>query len=145
MRRGCLCFFIILALLHSSAALAQNRPYTPAAESAERRAIIDALRVPVQRELRQRVIFRVTRIRVQNGWTFLVGTPLQPSGDAIDYRRTRYQRAIDEGMFDGSTIYALLRRRGNRWRVITHVIGPTDVAYATWSQDYGAPAAIFEN
>ncbi len=124
---------------------AQNRVYTPAAESAERRAIINALRAPVQRELRQPVIFRVSQLKAQNDWAFLIGTPLQSSGTEINYRRTRYQRLIDEGMFDGSTIYALLRRRGSVWRVITYVIGPTDVPYVTWSQDHGAPAAIFEN
>ena len=44
---------------------------------------------------------------------------------------------------DGLTIYALLRKTGNGWSVLAYVIGPTDLAYEPWPEEYGAPRSIF--
>jgi len=59
---------------------------------------------------------------------------------------TRYQVLLRQGDLDGgrdAPVYALLRLKGGAWRVLTFVLGPTDVAYADWWSRYGAPKAIF--
>lgn len=123
-------------------AFAQNQPYTPGGGTPERQAITDALRLPVEKQLKTKVIFKIDHLRVQNGWAFMKGTPQQLNGNAIDYHGTPYQTAIDAGAFDDG-IVALLRKRGRKWQVVKYVIGATDVPYVGWDQKYRAPSAIF--
>lgn len=133
----------LLMVLCLSAALAQGQVYTPEPGSSERQSIADALRVPVEKELKQKVVFKVEHLRVQGDWAFLKGVPQQPGGGAISYQGTDYQVAIDEGAFDDG-IVALLRKREGKWRVVKYVIGATDVPYVEWDKEYKAPSAIFE-
>lgn len=120
-----------------------TRAYTPPPSGLERKAILDALRVPVEKELRQKIVFRIARddrLRVQDSWALLRGGLQLPDGHPVDYRRTVYQARIDDGVFDDG-IYALLRKQRGKWRVVSYAIGATDVPFTTWK---GAPAAIFE-
>lgn len=50
-------------------------PHVPEKGSAERKAILDALRVPVEKQLKQPVIFKIDHLKVQNNWAFLTGRP----------------------------------------------------------------------
>jgi len=110
-----------------------------------RRPLLDTLRPAIQRDLGgQAVQFMVDRLRVQGDWAFYAGSIQQPNGRPIDFGKTRYASALENGVFDGPGTYALLRRNGGRWRVVTFVIGPTDVAYLAWPDEYRAPAALFE-
>ena len=122
--------------------VAQTSAYSPDKSSAERKAIVDALRAPVQRKLKQEVIFRVDHLKVQSGWAFLLGAPRRPDGGQIDYRDTPYADAYNAGAFDNSVV-ALLHKVGGQWRVVQYVIGATDVAYLGWDRRFHAPAAIF--
>ena len=131
-----------LLMLCLCSAMAQDRPYTPKPGTRERQAITDALRAPVQGELKRKVVFEIGHLRVQGDWAFMKGAPQQPGGGAMDYRGTVYQKAIDDGMFDDG-IVALLRKRGGKWQVVKYVIGATDVPYVEWDKEYRAPAAIF--
>jgi hypothetical protein len=121
---------------------------TPLPGSAERKAILDALRAPVQKTLKQRpVVFKVDHLRVRGEWAFLSAVPEQPNGKAMNYRGTVYQQAIREGAFD-NWVCALLRRERRaggrqRWRVVTYVLGATDVAWDGWDRRYHAPRAVF--
>ena len=118
-------------------------PFTPERGSPERKAIVDALRVPVKKQLRQKVIFRIDHLKVEKGWAFLLGAPQRPDGSSIDYTGTVYQEAVDEGAFDDS-IVALLRNTNGKWRVVQYVIGATDVPYVDWDTKYRAPRGIFK-
>jgi hypothetical protein len=120
-----------------------SRPYTPEKGSSERKAIVDALRTPVEKKLKQPVIFKIDHLKVQNGWAFLLGIPQRPDGSAIDYQDTIYQKAISGGAFDDG-IVALLHNMNGKWRVTEFVIGATDVPYVDWDKKYRAPKAIFE-
>lgn len=133
---------IFLFLLGSMPAPAQTGPHTPAAGSPERKAIMESLRAPVERQLKKRVVFKVDHLKVQSGWAFVRGVPEQPGGKAMDYRDTEYQEAIREGVFD-DWFCALLRREGAKWRVVAYSIGATDVVYEGWDEEYKAPPAIF--
>lgn len=132
---------LLLPFVHA-VAFAQNQPYTPKRGEPERQAILDALRASVDKELKKKVIFKVDHLKVQNGWAFLRGVPQQSDGRKMDYRGTVYQQARVDGAFD-DWICALLRKRGDEWRVVKYVIGATDAVYEGWDQEYGAPAAVF--
>ncbi len=134
---------IAFLLLFLCQALAQNQSYTPERGTPERQAITDALRLPVQKQLKTKIIFKIDHLKVQNGWAFLRGIPQQADGSAVDYRGTPYQTAIGAGAFDDG-IVALLRKRGGKWQVVKYVIGATDVPYVDWDRRYHAPSAIFK-
>jgi hypothetical protein len=131
---------LLLSILLVTAVSAQVR--TPEKGSAERTAILNTLRVPVERELRQKIVFNLDHFGVVGNWAFLGGDPQSPSGGQPNYRGTKYQRARDADMFDNN-IFALLRKTGGKWRVVTYAIGCTDVCYADWWRRYRAPKAVF--
>lgn len=138
------CTLILFAILLLSAPVAaQSEPYTPKAGSAERKAIMDSLRVPVQKGLLKPVIFKVDHLKVQDGWAFMRGVPQQPGGKPMNYKGTEYEQAQKDGAFDDG-ICALLRKQGAKWQVVRFVIGATDVVYIGWDEEFKAPSAIFE-
>lgn len=130
---------LLIWLSNSSAS--SEAVYTPKPGSKERQAILDTLRVPVQKELQQEVIFHLHQLRVLNDWAFVQGIPRQANNQAIDYKKTRYAQAVREGIFDDG-IYALLRREKGQWRVMTYVIGATDVPWVEWDQSFKAPRKL---
>jgi len=107
-----------------------------------RKTLLDALRIVAEEDLAQPVIFAVDALRVQGRWAFGIVHPRTPAGGAIDFRLTRHADRLEAGVLDGDVTYVLLRRTGARWAVRDYVIGPTDVAFADWPAEYGAPAAL---
>jgi hypothetical protein len=126
----------------ASALAPDTQFHAPKKGSPEYKAILDALRVPVEQELQQEVLFVVEGIKVQDGYAFMQGRPVQPDGAPIDYSRTVYQEAVQAGAFDDA-IFALLRWTDGSWKVLAYDIGATDVSWAPWASDYGAPETIF--
>ena len=116
--------------------------HTPKFGGAERVAILDALRVPVQKDIGQRVVFRVSWMKSEGGFAFIDGEPLQPSGRSIDYRTTKFATAVRDGVFGGG-VDALLRWRDGRWEIVDYDLGATDVVWEPWEAQYGAPHGIF--
>lgn len=133
----------LLLTLSLCSVIAQDQSYTPGQGTRERQAIVDALRSPVQKHLRKKVIFKIEHLKVQGDWAFMRGVPQQPGGGAMSYGDTVYQVAIDAGAFDDG-IVALLRKRGGKWQVVKYVIGATDVPYLEWDKQYHAPSGIFQ-
>jgi hypothetical protein len=111
-----------------------NAGNSAGAGTAQRRAILDALRPVIQRELGGRVEFVVRNINVQGGWALVVATPQRPGGGAIPAPASWAREA-----HDGMDVNALLRFRGGRWTLVDHAIGPTDV-WACGLQ--GPPASL---
>lgn len=134
--------FLLLLILSCASARAQDVPQTPEPNSPERKAIMNTLRVPLEKELKQRVVFRIRRLKVQNGWAFLEGVPHQPDGKPVNHRNTRHQTAIEAGAFDDG-ILALLRKEEGAWRVVVYDIGSTDYPAPSCQQKYKAPPGIF--
>jgi hypothetical protein len=116
--------------------------YTPKQGSTERKALMDALRVPVEKDLNKKVVFKIDHLKIHGNWAFMRGVPQQPNGARMDYRGTAYQQAIKAGFFD-DWICALWKNQNGKWQVVRYVIGATDVVYEGWDKEYGAPAAIF--
>jgi hypothetical protein len=94
------------------------------------------------------VIFEVNKLNVKAGFAFLDAVPRKSSGGKIDYKKTKYRTRFEDGDLDGGSdapVLALLKYRSGKWKTLTFVIGPTDVAYDSWWKEYGAPKAIFPN
>ncbi|MFL6374768.1 MAG: hypothetical protein ACJ73D_08895 [Pyrinomonadaceae bacterium] len=135
-------FITITLVLITGTALAAQGVHTPDKASPERKEILDALRIPVERDLKQRIVFVVENLNVAGTWAFVGGSPQGSDGGQPDYRHTPYAQAQKAGMFDNN-FFALLKKTAGSWKVITYRIGCTDVCYATWWHDHRAPKAIF--
>ncbi len=99
----------------------------PAPGSAQRAAIMDALRPAIERKLGGAVEFVVRRAAVQDGWALVIADPQRPGGGRIDPRRHFPNEVIE--FMDGLTVNAILRFSGGGWTLVDHAIGPTDVWY----------------
>jgi hypothetical protein len=113
-------FLIAAAVLAFSATAVLAAAFSsPGAGTPQRKAILDALRPKVERELGVRPIeFVVEEIRVGSGWAFVRVTPQRKGGGAI---RNPDREA------DGVHTEAVLRLVGGRWQVKELGIGSTDV------------------
>ncbi len=133
-------FLCIIVVLISSAFTMAQGDYTPEKGSAERTAILDALRVPVEKAFKQKIVFVTDDFKVQGNWAFVGGSPMLPSGQEPGLKNTQFEGYEDA--FDNN-FFGLLRKSGGKWRVVTHAIGCTDVCYTDWWKRYKAPKAIF--
>lgn len=131
--------FVTLVFCFASIAIAQQ-VYTPEKGSPERAAILNALRIPVEKKLKQRIVFVTDNFRVQGNWAFVSGEPRTPTGGKPNLKGTVFDG--HEDAFDDN-FFGLLKKTGGKWRVVTHALGCTDVCYADWWRRYKAPKAIF--
>lgn len=134
--------FVLVAVAALAATLGAQAVYSPEKGSPERKAILDALRIPVERDLKQKVVFVAENFNVYGNWAFIGGTPQAVNGGELNYSRTQYADAEESGAFDNN-FFALLKRNAGRWKVVTYAIGCTDVCYADWWRTHRAPKAIF--
>lgn len=132
--------FLVVSIL-ATVSFAQ-KVYTPEKGSVERTAILAALRVPVEKELKQKIQFSVENFKSNGTWAFLSGDPQNMNGGKPNYKGTEYQEAINADMFDNN-FFALLKKTGGKWKVVTYAIGCTDVCYLDWWKKYKAPKAVF--
>jgi len=139
MKRALPFLFVLIA---AAVGVSAQSVYTPDKGSPERKAILDALRVPVERDLKQKVVFATDHFKVQGTWAYVSGTPQNSAGGDPDYSKTKYTEQFDTGAFDNN-FFALLRKTGGRWKVTHYLIGCTDVCYLDWWRRYKAPKAIF--
>ena len=116
--------------------------HAPARGTAERAALMDAARVPVQRALGLPVIFMVSTLRSDDNWAYLAATPLQPDGQALDWSRTPMARDWAADMMS-DLVLVVMRRGDDGWQAVEHIIGPTDVAWLNWVDQHGWPRALF--
>jgi hypothetical protein len=128
-----ICFTSFCPALLVPAVQAAPRTYQPKPGSAERKAILDALRKPISKDLKKKVIFKVYQLKVCNGWAWAMVTALRPDGSELG-----------EEDFWGSA-QGLLRKKGNRWHVLIAGIA-TDVSILEEAQKKypKAPRSIFK-
>ena len=122
-----------------SAALA-GELHEPAKGSAERKAILDAIRPAIEAQMRTTVEFQINVMLSDGDWAFISANPQHPGGGEIDMEKTAFAGKFD--MMDGLTTYALVRYVDGRWNHIDDIIGPTDVAYMSWLELYQVPKAV---
>jgi len=113
---------------------------TPKRGSSERKAIMNAMRPAVARQLNAPIQFVVKELRVYDDWAFAQVVPQRPGGKPIDLRNTPLKD--DAEMMDGVRTEVFLRRKKGRWKVVDHAIGATDVWYEGYCNK--APRALME-
>lgn len=134
------CCFLALSLN----AFAQSA-HTPAVGSEERKALMDAIRGPAEKDLKQKVVFKVERLRVAGDWAYARVSPTRPDGSDLQYSKTKYQKEIDLGLFDPQGEALLFKEANGEWIVIEWVFGATDVPSAGWSDKHdGLPQSLLQ-
>lgn len=113
-------------------------------QSPDRMIILNILRNKVKPQIKQDVAFVVRSLQVKDNYAFLKGNVKYADGKEIDFRKTIFKEAFEAGMFDGNSIYALLKKVNGKWKYLVHAIGPTDVVYACWASIYKAPKQLFD-
>lgn len=98
----------------------------PAAGSAERRAVLDALRPAIEAKFRVPIEFKVNQICVENGWAVVLAAPQTKDGRAAPWRNAMTKDEYDLG---GDDVSAVLRLKGGRWNLVESDLGATDVWY----------------
>lgn len=134
---ACLAGMSLWVLLSSAFA------YEPPRGSPVRAAIMDSVRIPVERELGPPVLLTVTALNVEGTWAFASVKAIRPDGK-LDWSRTRHARAMASGAMSDS-ILALLRANGDQWSVVEFALGPTDVPWISWSAKYRIPQKFFQD
>lgn len=132
---------VLLSAITMTAISAQDVTI-PAAGSAERKQLLEAVRAPLEQRMRQPVRFVVKQLKASGEWAFLRAAMQDADGRPISYAGTEFEGAADAGLMSKDYV-ALLKRNGAAWNVQVDRVGPSDVAWTTWAQDYGAPEAIF--
>lgn len=104
--------------------------------------ILDIAHAPAEQALALPVALHVDSLDRYGTWVFLLAQLRAPDGRRLDFSRTPLaEQAAAGGLSD---VYAvLLKQEDAQWRIVAHIIGPGDVAWESWPQDYGAPAALF--
>lgn len=121
---------------------ADQRFSTPKPGSAERKLVLDAARVPVEKDLGQAIQFEVKTLRVTPEWAFVYGVPKRMDGKAVDYSKSIYAEDARGDAFSGRAA-VLLARDGGGWRLVTYSVGFTDVVWDSWDEEFGAPAWLW--
>jgi hypothetical protein len=116
--------------------------YTPARDTPERRAIMDAARVPIAGAVGLPVIFVVQNLNSDGHWAYLQAVPHNPDNSPIDWRGSALAREWEAG-FMSDIAMVLLRRTGPDWHVVEWVMGPTDVAWIDWQARHDLPVRLF--
>jgi hypothetical protein len=93
-------------------------PHAPAPGSAERKAILHAVRRPVARMLEGPVVFAISFFRVQGRRAFLIAVPRRPDGSAIDYSDTKWGDAARRMEFKDEIVALIYRHGVKAWRVV---------------------------
>jgi hypothetical protein len=133
----------VLKTLRAATPHAEAPPLEVGRDDPRRKPLLDALRPEIESDLGQKLIFEVAHLRERNGSAFAVVHPRTPAGKPVDFTKTRYAQRQADGVLDGDSVFALLQYRDDRWQVQEFVVGPTDVAWANWAQDYGAADDLF--
>ena len=95
-----------------------------------RAGLFDLARTNVEHEAGQAVKFAGS-LKQLGDWAFFLGTVVDESGAGIP---------VGEG--DSADTAILWKIVDSEWQMITHAVGITDVAYASWPDDYGVPEAL---
>jgi len=143
MIRGLFVALIGALLIGNLPAAFAQQVFTPQRGSAERAAILDAVRPAAEAVLYPPVEFVVEKMNVAGDWAYVALNPQRPGGGAIDPRQTRMAQNYEAGIVNGLTTYALLLFRNGRWNLIDWAIGPTDLVWDSWPERFGVPRAIF--
>lgn len=125
----------------SSAVLAFQKPTTPAPGSADRKAIMDALRPAFEKQVGKPIVFVVQSLRVVSPWALASVEPRRTATKPIDWKKTKFKEDFEQGVMDSISL-ALLKKSGKKWKVVELAIGPTDYPVEDWLKHHKAPKSL---
>ncbi len=92
----------------------------------------------VEKDLQQPVVFVVRTMRVCGTWGFVVAKPVEPGGAALKWQTTICKSDVSH------LVGALVQKdKDGAWQSKDYALCPTDVAWESWPEKYGAPQALF--
>jgi len=109
-----------------------------------RRVLLDAARPIFETETGGPIEFVVTVLTVAGDWAYGDVKLQRPGGSPLDWSMTKFAEDLRLGMFEPEHNLFLLKNGGTGWRVIEYAVGPTDIAWDGWRQQYNLPAALFQ-
>ncbi len=133
---------LLLVTLMMNPANAQSAVHSPAAESADYKAILTTASKSATEELKQKILLKVDFLNVSGNWAFMNAQMQDASGAPFNYHGTPLEAAAEAGGVS-RVFAALLQKQEDHWVVRDKAVGPTDLAWESWAEDYGAPAALF--
>ena len=113
-----------LVLLSTAGRAQVNAVAPPRLHSAQRIAILNAIRPAVELQLGRNVEFVPSCVQVWKGWALVAAEPQRTGGRRIDPHILP-----DWDNRDGLTVTALLKFAYGRWNLVGSAIGATDVWY----------------
>jgi len=119
---------VVLSLCFATSAFAAPKEVPKGAEL--RAALFDLARSNVEHEAGQPVKFAGSLQRLGD-WAFFNGTIVNAQGNQI--------RVGPGESADTAILWKIVE---GEWQMITHAVGITDVAYASWPDQYGAPTEL---
>lgn len=139
-------FFFFIFVLSFSFTNAQKvkQDLSKAVDNPARKEILEALKSKLQPQLKLKPKLLVKQLSVKGGFAYYAGEVRNENGQEIDFRKTSFREAVQEGLFDGPNTNALLKKVQGKWKVLTYSIGPTDVPWGCWWKEFKAPKEIFD-
>lgn len=89
-----------------------------AVSNPERKQILEALKTKLTAPLKLKPKMLVNQLSVKNGFAYYAGEVRNEGGQEIDFRKTVFREAVEEGMFDGPRTNALLKKVKGKWKVL---------------------------
>ncbi len=119
---------VVLSLCFATSAFAGPKEVPKGSEL--RASLFDLARSNVEQEAGQPVKFAGSLQRLGD-WAFFYGTIVNDEGNQIRV-----------GPGESADTAILWKVVDGEWQMITHAVGMTDVAYASWPEQYGAPSEL---
>lgn len=117
-----------------------SAPTKPQSES-EQDQLLALLRPRVEKELGIQVNFEVRTLNISGNWAFGDLVPRQKDGAAIDYTKTKLDPDLLEA-FDDWVCALWQKENTGEWKLITAILGATDVPYGCWWKEFGVPKEV---
>jgi hypothetical protein len=112
----------------------------------ERAAIMSAIHAVRDPDMKgQANKYVASWLQTDGTFAFMMGQVVTPEGKQPNWKATVYAKDIEEGIFDGGHIEALVKKEGGQWRVVENgsAIGSTDVWWFGIWDTTGAPKSLF--
>ncbi|WP_299437308.1 hypothetical protein [uncultured Rhodospira sp.] len=132
----------VLFLLPASYAGADDSYWTPDLRDRDRKEILDTLRPEVEKATIGLVRFKIQVLRTDGQWAYIQAIPQRRGGQPLEWWSTPLAEAWESGEMS-EIVMGLSRREDDEWVLVDHVIGPTDVHWHAWVEQYGLPEALF--
>lgn len=110
-----------------------------------RKLLLDSVRPTFERDTRGPVQFVVHRLAVSGRYAFGHVSAQRPGGGRINWAKTVYAKELREGFFDPGASYFLLRQSDGGWDLVDYIVGPTDVPWEGWRQQFRLPTRLFRD